>query len=80
MQDGRAAPDRQSMQQEELAALAKTADCITSSACVEWFPENGCALLALGHLADGPDVRPELDRQTLLLVGLDSWAFDVHAR
>ncbi|CAN0444641.1 unnamed protein product, partial [Discosporangium mesarthrocarpum] len=43
---------------------------------VKWFPEYGCALLAIGH-ATAPD-GPAAEHRRLFIIGLDSWEFEAH--
>ncbi|CAM9896127.1 unnamed protein product, partial [Ectocarpus fasciculatus] len=52
------------------SALTKTSAVLNDDRSVKWFPEYGCALLAIGSpcAVGGPPVR-----RNLSLVGLDSW-------
>ena len=44
---------------------------------VTWYPQYGCALLALGCLPGKGDVRPGPDL-ALHLVCLDDWEYYIH--
>ncbi|KXZ49831.1 hypothetical protein GPECTOR_19g282 [Gonium pectorale] len=63
--------------------LAATALTSRSGTIVTWFPEYGCALLALGAPggagAEADDARPRPDDLALHLVGLDGWKFWPHS-
>ncbi|PNH12760.1 hypothetical protein TSOC_000242, partial [Tetrabaena socialis] len=63
---------------DDLQALGDASAVLNSQ--VAWFPDYGCALLALGSLGgDAPDVRLQPGEVALQLVGLDEWAFRPHS-
>lgn len=63
---------------DSLVAL-QAAISVMLSDKLTWFPEFGCALLALGRVGPhGPDSRPDLDALSIHLLCLDSWKFKIH--
>lgn len=63
---------------DSLVAL-QAAIAVMLSDKLTWFPEFGCALLALGKVgAHATDSRPDLDALTIHLLCLDSWKFKIH--
>lgn len=71
--------------QAAAAALATgtSSDAVPNStstwANIHWFPEWGCALLALScHSEEGAHLGAHLDHANLHLVAADEWRYDVH--
>lgn len=62
----------------EAAALRKAAGTASSSA-VTWLPAYGCAVLAIGMADPQQDMRCPLDQISLVVLGLDSWRWKLHA-
>jgi hypothetical protein len=62
----------------DLPILAAAAE-ILSSDQVHWFPQYGCAVLALAGICDLNDVDTRYDDEiSILVVGLDCWKFQTH--
>lgn len=71
-------------------ALAAAAAMLNRADRVEWLPQYGCAIVALGMLpltaaaranaasADAADIRPCTEDVSLFVVGLDNWQFRCH--
>jgi hypothetical protein len=57
---------------DDLQALVAAAHFISCPDSVKWFPEYGCALLAL------PPHEAAAGHLSLSLVGLDDWSFHMH--
>jgi hypothetical protein len=54
-------------------------DSTSTRTSIHWFPEWGCALLALScHSPEGAHLGAHLDHATLHLVAADEWRYDVH--
>jgi hypothetical protein len=71
--------------QAAAAALAKGTSaepCPNSNSTdvrVHWFPEWGCALLALScHSPEGAHLGAHLDHANLHLVAADEWQYQIH--
>jgi hypothetical protein len=61
----------------DLQALSQAVACMSAAdGLVTWFPQYGCALLAL-RPHEAP-IMAAAGAITLLLVGLDDWSFRVH--
>ncbi|MBX9448653.1 MAG: hypothetical protein KL787_02580 [Taibaiella sp.] len=59
----------------DLSLLKSTAEYLTGSdKNVTWFPDYGCALVAL-HRSTGGDTIRLSDDIPLILIGLDNWSF-----
>jgi hypothetical protein len=59
---------------QDLNRLQQAVSALTSPSSVVWLPSYGCALLALPT----SPAALEQDKHSVQLVGLDSWAHDVH--
>jgi hypothetical protein len=59
---------------DDLRTLAGAASFISCKDRVKWFPEYGCALLALPP----HETQAAAGHLSLSLVGLDDWSFHMH--
>ncbi len=82
-----------SLSAEGLGCLSASAPVLADPYRAVWFPEYGCALLALpvstptAPATEAPvavaekeakDIRARLPELSLVLVGLDDWSFRIH--
>lgn len=64
--------------EDSMVALSAATEVMLSDK-LTWFPEFGCALLALGNVGtQKTDSRASLGMLTIHLVCLDSWKFIIH--
>ena len=63
---------------DDLARLEAATEILSSNQ-VHWYPEYGCAVLALTAMCTQMDVDTRYgDEISIVIVGLDSWKFQIH--